>query len=965
MSKTQVKHRFTLHFHITTLFTVLILLSSSLVGWYSYKQLSQSIIDSGKLIFKEANEKLEKKVLTESLYTRIMLKILAASELTENSELKQKQSAVAQLKEMLDGSKNIKALFIAYSNDDFFLFRKIVLGEYAQEFNAPAQSSYMLTQLNNGDAVHYFYDQNLKLTLEVKDPSYQLESKSRPWYIEAQKSSQITTTDAYIFYSSQELGITMAKYDPDHGAVIGADYTLSDLSDLLKEFQSSPNSQQIIVNKSGQVIAYQNKQSLLSKSGKLNRLKLISEMDHPVLQYAFEHYKNQHNSIQFTYNGRQWLGKVSRLRGNDDFYLAQLVPLDELLADAYQLRFETTVITLLIILLTLPVAWYFSKILTSPIRSLTKELKFIKNFDFSRPIKTRTLIKEINELVTVTSDMKETISNFQDLSASLVGKQSFQQLLEKITHETLSLSHAKGAVILLADKSNKLNAAFTNLSELTKAQNKQLNAQLKTVDFTEKELNQLSLKQNKSASGTPLPDEFYPYLQKLFSNADALTWQLLPLANRSGKCLGMLAVINDHQELNAQGKQSFIQAIASFSALAVEAQLLLAEQKALLQSFIHLIAGAIDSQSSYTGGHCARVPELTKMLTQAACRQEDGQFKDFSLNDEQWEELHIAAWLHDCGKIVTPEYIVDKATKLETIYDRIHEVRMRFELLKQQAHSSYWKGLAEGQDKEQLLKHKETILTTLDEEFAFVAECNIGGEFMSDDKIQRLNKIAQRTWTRTLDNKLGLSRQEKLRHKDIQENLPVEEPLLSDRAEHLIKREHAELTAPGNPWGFNMKTPQYRFNRGELYNLSIQRGTLTDEDRFVINGHMVHTIVMLSQLPFPKHLENVPVIAGGHHEKIDGTGYPRAVPAQELPVTARMMVIADIFEALTASDRPYKERKTLSQSIKIMSFMVKDKHIDEQIFKLFLSSGTYLQYARQYLLEEQIDEVDLSVYLDG
>ncbi|MDP2706091.1 MAG: HD domain-containing phosphohydrolase, partial [Burkholderiales bacterium] len=160
-------------------------------------------------------------------------------------------------------------------------------------------------------------------------------------------------------------------------------------------------------------------------------------------------------------------------------------------------------------------------------------------------------------------------------------------------------------------------------------------------------------------------------------------------------------------------------------------------------------------------------------------------------------------------------------------------------------------------------------------------------------------------------------------------------------------------------WGFNMKQPKWEANLGELYNLSIGRGTLTEEDRYKINDHMVQTIIMLGALPFPRHLRRVPEYAGGHHEKMDGTGYPRGLKKEEMSVPARIMAIADIFEALTAADRPYKPPKTLSESIKIMKFMVKDRHIDPDLFRLFLDAGVYKEYAKKYLKPEQIDEVDL------
>lgn len=962
MATDKKKYRFSLHVHITTIFSLLILLCGLLIGWYSYTQLTKSILNSGKRIFAQSSLQVERKILNENEQISTTLNIISATSLIKNIDNEKIEAALPMLKAALDGTQNLHALFIAYPENDFFLFTKVIPGQYINNSNAPAQSRYMATINNGGQASHAFYDQSLQLIVKKADPNYRFKSAYRPWYNRAKKSSEIITTGAYIFHASQRLGATMAKFDAQHNAVIGVDYILSDLSELLKSFSSYPNSERIIIDQQGQVIAYQDPQALLAMPEKFNRLKSISEMPHQVLQYLFNHYKNSKGNIQFNYAGQQWLGEISKLQKNDALTLIQLVPVDELLVDAYKLRSESALITFLIVLLTLPLAWLFSKLLTSPISKLTIELQRIKEFDFSRPLSPHSVIKEINELIVVTDGMKETINHFQDLSSSLIGKQSLQELLQKITQETNKLTHSLGSMILLTDQSKQLTVAITQFQSLSRLENETLNTQLKALPFNEKDALALIAAHNKNATALALPEQFEPLIKENVPENGPLTWQLLPLSNRAGKLLGVLAVINNSGEANLQGKQSFIQAIARFSALALEGQILLAEQKNLLESFIQLIAAAIDSKSPYTGGHCARVPELTKMICQAACEQQDD-FKAFNLNHEQWEELHIAAWLHDCGKIVTPEYVVDKATKLETIYDRIHEVRMRFELLKEHAHSRYWQGIAEGLDSTTLTEQRDQLLSTLDQEFAFVAECNIGGEYMSDDKIVRLNEIAKRTWLRTLDNRLGVSPQEKKRHTEEQPPLPALEPLLADKTEHLVGRDHIELTEPGNEWGFNMKTPEYRFNRGELYNLAIKRGTLTDEDRFIINGHMVHTIVMLSKLPFPDHLKNVPTIAGGHHEKMDGSGYPLAIAAHELPITARMMVIADIFEALTASDRPYKERKTLSQSIKIMDLMVKDKHIDPAIFKLFLSSGVYLKYARKYLIAEQIDEVDISQYL--
>ena len=235
---------------------------------------------------------------------------------------------------------------------------------------------------------------------------------------------------------------------------------------------------------------------------------------------------------------------------------------------------------------------------------------------------------------------------------------------------------------------------------------------------------------------------------------------------------------------------------------------------------------------------------------------------------------------------------------------------------------------------------------------------------MSPDRLERLKAIAAKTWIRTIDNRLGVSTEERQRMGQTeQQHLPTVEPLLADRPEHRISRKDSDRRPADNPWGFTMAEPELLYNKGELYNLSVARGTLSDEERYKINEHITQTIMMLSSLPFPKHLRMIPEIAGGHHEKMDGTGYPKGLKKDELSPLARMMAIADIFEALTAVDRPYKKGKKLSEAIQIMSFMKKDQHIDADLFELFLRSGIYLQYAKNYLNPNQIDDIDIEKYL--
>ena len=348
------------------------------------------------------------------------------------------------------------------------------------------------------------------------------------------------------------------------------------------------------------------------------------------------------------------------------------------------------------------------------------------------------------------------------------------------------------------------------------------------------------------------------------------------------------------------------------------------------------------------------------MLVKNASSETSGIFKDFELNTkDELRELSIAAWLHDCGKVTTPEYVVDKATKLETIYNRIHEIRTRFEVIHRDLIIESFYKIQDGQNENEVNDWLEKEHLSLKDDFEFVSKANKGAEFMKNEDKQRIHEIAKRVWVREFDNTLGLSQEETKRHGL---NPSRQEYLLSDKKEHIIQRE-AFSKEEYDKHGFNMVVPEDLYNLGEVYNLTIVKGTLTPEERFKINEHMIMTIKMLDKLPFPKHLQRVPEYAGAHHETLIGTGYPKKLKKEQMSIPARIMAVADIFEALTASDRPYKEAKKLSEAIQIMSFMAKDKHIDEDIFNLFLSSGVYLEYAELHLNKEQIDEINIQEYL--
>lgn len=422
----------------------------------------------------------------------------------------------------------------------------------------------------------------------------------------------------------------------------------------------------------------------------------------------------------------------------------------------------------------------------------------------------------------------------------------------------------------------------------------------------------------------------------------------IPLKNRSGEVMGVLQLINAQTpdgEITTFSPdiQSLVEALAAQAAVAIDNQTLIGAQRDLLDALIKVLAGAIDAKSPYTSGHCERVPAIAKMMAEAACQATDGPYRDFDLSEAEWYELHVAAYLHDCGKVTTPEYVMDKATKLEIINNRIHEIRTRFEVLRRDAEVAYWRSRAEGTPEDQAKATFDDAVSTLEDDFSFIAECNIGGEFMSAKDMARVRRIADRRWVRYFDRLAGLSWQERERANAAGSPAPVPalEPLLSDRPDHSVD-------------GYNF---------GEIYNLCISRGTISREERDKINDHIVVTQRMLDQMPFPPALARVPEIAGNHHEKMDGTGYPNGLTGAQMSPLARMMAIADVFEALTASDRPYKKPKTLNESVRILAMMVREHHFDPDLFELFLTSGVAYDYAETFLRPDQVDSVDVEAYL--
>ncbi len=964
--------RIPLQITISALFITLSIIMGALLSIQNYTKTSDILLTTAHQVYDRLIEKLTLDMKATYRPLSGVLEMLAISPLTKATTLEQRLEHLQTISIALENNTAAANLQIAYGNGDYFIVRQLGSNDIKSHFKAPASAAFMVdnietSRLGKRSLNRLFFNRDLDVISREPATGTEYDPRLRDWYNEA--SPEPVSTKPYLFYFSRQIGIT-AKIKADQpGVVIAADITLDNLADTINKYQITPNSEAVLINADGQTFAYKDPDKVIIQSDD-EQLKLadLDQLGSDVLTYLSKDIETIEQGLDFAYDNQQWTGRAQVIArpGGVDLYALIISPVDELLSEASDIRTQSFIVTIIITLLFIPLIWYVARRISRSLFLLAGAASSISRFEFDKPITTRSHIKEVNDLSVAMDLMQSTINRFIILINSLASEQNLDALLHSISNETMLISNADGVLTYLMNEdetalnpgilcSKENNFLETDqFSPISMANNDEL-ADL----FTRNRSSVISIDDSVNA--------FNPLLSLL--DTDHLTMVALPLMNRNYEHIGLLCLIfkqaNSLTSESEKANLSFIQALSGFAAVTLESRQLLHMQEALLNSFIKLIAGAIDAKSPYTGGHCQRVPELSRMLAQAACDSNDAPFSDFRLSDKEWEALEIASWLHDCGKVTTPEYVVDKATKLETIYDRIHEIRMRFEVLKRDAEIDYRKQLADGGDEKTLKESLSAALNELDDDFNFIAECNEGGEFMSDEKLYRLKAIAQRTWQRTLDDRIGISREEASRkNRTRKQVLPVEEKLLADKPEHIIEREQFEFMPADNPWGFKLDVPEHKYNRGELYNLSVSRGTLSAEERYKINDHMTQTIIMLEKLPYPKHLREVPKIAGGHHETMDGRGYPKRLTRDDMSLPARMMAIADIFEALTASDRPYKKAKTLSEAIRIMSFMRNDNHIDPDLFKLFLTSGTYQKYGEQFLASEQLDDVDIAEYLE-
>lgn len=902
------------------------------------------------------------------------IRLLEQDPLNHALSYEQREKRLKTLARILQSNEILSAVYAGYTDGDFFSLRPLRQDGIKQRLNAPEQTTYLLQSIDLDPqgtrlrASWTFYDNGFNVLQTRPSEAAPFDPRSRPWFKQASNNQDVIVTEPYLFSGTQQIGVTLSYANADTGTVIGMDIAINDLSHLMASLKPPGNNHILIVDELNRVVGYPDQSKLMLSDEQGNpRLASVRELDIPGLESFADITTVSSTLTEKQTSEGSWYGLSIPIKdhsinldksntgantgsntepnaGQPRFIFA--TPKASLLADANQRLTEQLIWSAFTIAILLIVGWRAGRFIAKPMHQLLDAVESIRHFDFKHDFKVSSSVREVNQLSEMINSMARGIDNFKSISKTLSAENDLDRMLDQVVAHLIHITAAGAGAVYLYDTKAR---HFTRVSHIGMQGPEQIGCGGTTTHQVSQTLsNALGLSEDKLLS-TPLRDSDGSLLGVFVLQCPAITGSS-PLLFRQ-----------------------FVEEISGSAATAMQTRKHAQEQDDLIEAIIRLLADAIDAKSPYTGGHCERVPELAELMISAAEQSDAAEFKDFQMSEKERREFRIAAWLHDCGKVTSPEYVVDKATKLETIYNRIHEIRTRFEVLWRDAEISYWQGLAEGLDQSELIKQKEALQAQLRQEFDFIAQANIGGEFMSDDDIARLESISQRQWLRFFDNQIGLSRDELKRMPAVSANsnatnLPVVEQLLENKSYHKIGwQEHrpaVEKDNPDNIWGFDMSLPEYQFDQGELHNLTIRRGTLTDEERFAVNDHIVQTIRILSALPFPKDLQRVPEIAGNHHEKMDGTGYPRRLNASELSLEERVMAVADVFEALTAADRPYKDAKKLSEAIRILAFMVKDQHLDGTVFRLFLESNVYSQYAQRFLTAEQIDQIDIQAMLE-
>ncbi len=415
---------------------------------------------------------------------------------------------------------------------------------------------------------------------------------------------------------------------------------------------------------------------------------------------------------------------------------------------------------------------------------------------------------------------------------------------------------------------------------------------------------------------------------------------VIPLEDHENSIIGVLQLINRRMSDGSIGGFTpedieLVQSVSFPAAASITQQRMINEQVNLFNAFVTMLAQGLGEKSPHTYNHIRRVAALGEAISASLSNWNEGIYADVKYNDDEMAEIKLAGWMHDIGKITTPEHIVSKQVKLQFVMDRFEMIVQRcsskmkdykIEMLEKQLSATA--AGATATELASLSAECAEKISKLETQLEALFKANRGSEAMPAEQIALVEDLASQTVDAFYETEVVI-----------------------DHGFPLLKRFTASRHAAPliDDW--------------EKSNLLIKRGTLSDDERAQIKLHADRSWRWLMELPFPRKQKRLPLYAGAHHEHLNGTGYPNGISGKDMPMQSRILAIADIYEALVANDRPYKQPMALSQAMNILGDMVKRGNLDGELMKIFLKSGDYLNFAEEHLSPEQIDEVDVEAWM--
>ncbi|TFG38378.1 MAG: GAF domain-containing protein, partial [Candidatus Aminicenantes bacterium] len=655
-----------------------------------------------------------------------LVDISSKSAALAGTSLDERMQALGALTEALRLNPTMSSIFVGSDDGEFFLVRTV--GDRrvaARTLESPPGSRFAVQSIerDDGQALEtvLFFDDALGLVGSRTVGAGDFDPREREWYRLAMESTEQITTDFYVFFTTGEVGLTFARQLDGGRGVVGADLALADLSAALARQRITEDTKIAIFDPATRIIALSTSEMSVPvqapSSEEAVTMPLLSGLDDPVYRELADALDGEVREGRFKIeaNDRTWLGSVSAVptRRGSDIFLATMIPRDELLSAVDQVRDRSVLLSLAFLLAAVGVVLWVSGNLSAALRNLAREAGEIRRFRLSRPVEVRSRIAEVDDLAITMGVMKTSLQQFFEISRALSAEKDYRKLLEMILREARKVAHADGgAILIMNDEDTALEIAiledtssgahFGGTSSL-EPQVPPVSLEIEPGGIMHPDPDADTARRNQTISIDDLAQDRVfdsTAICRRYGWADGADKSLLnvPLTDQKGEIVGILQLVNARSltgDVTAFDPEVVpaIEAVSSDAAVALDLRRMLQAQKDLLDAIIHMVAGAIDAKSPYTHGHCQRVPEIARELAEAAHNATDGPFAHFSLTDDEWEELHLASWLHDCGKLTTPEFVVDKATRLETITDRLHEIRTRFEVLWRDAEIGYWKTL--------------------------------------------------------------------------------------------------------------------------------------------------------------------------------------------------------------------------------------------------------------------------------